>query len=158
MKKALKSGQSLFEVLVAVGVMALLVVGLINMTTVSIKNSTYSRNKTASTLRSQELAEWLRGQRDSTGWVTFRNRVNSANQTFCFDSLGWTKNRACNATEYIAGTIFVRQAAFTCYTGNTLVACNTAGVVDRIRAAITTTWTSGSTHQSTVTTELTAWR
>jgi hypothetical protein len=70
MKKNILGGQSLFEIIFAFAIMALMVVAVVGMATVSVRNSSYSRNKTYAEKYSQEAYEWLRNERD-TSWQAF---------------------------------------------------------------------------------------
>lgn len=89
MRKAspLESGQSLFEVVLALSVIALIIIAVVILATLSIRNSDYSRNKTLATRYSQEALEWLRGQRD-TNWSTFYGKAGAApnGSTWCLNT------------------------------------------------------------------------
>ena len=110
----INKGQSLFEVVLVIGITSVVLVAIVNAAILSVKSSSYSRNKTLATKYSQEAVEWLRGQRDA-GWTEFSGKVNS---TWCLKSLDWTIGRACGASENIIGTAFKREADLT-YGGDT---------------------------------------
>lgn len=108
----MKKGQSLFEVVIAIGVIGIIIAGVVSLAAGSIRNSTFSRNNSLATRYAQEAIEWMRGERDAD-WVTFYNRATVAGNMYCLDSLSWAKARPCNAGEYIAGTILTRRVIFT---------------------------------------------
>lgn len=160
-----ESGQSLFEVVVALGVMALLVIGLVGVSTSSVRNTTFSTNTTTATNYAQDTSQWLRNQSDSS-WSTFENNV-IASTTYCLnnDPSDWTNTGACASTEIIASTVFTRQVSFTCSTNKgvtlavgTCVAANRA-TINAIQANITVSWTDGQgTHNVNVSNLLTNWK
>lgn len=99
-------GQGMFEVIIAIFVMAMVTIGVVILATNSISNSSFSRNKTLAGKYAQEAIEWLRGQRDED-ITTFKTRILSS--PYCLDSLAWTNTGSCTSTEVIAGTIFERR-------------------------------------------------
>lgn len=105
----MKKGQSLFEVVVALGVVTLITVGIIILATNSIRNSTFSKNKTLSSRYAQEAIEWMRAERDkdSSGFLG-----NVIVPRYCLDDLHWTNVGVC-VDEYIAGTNLTREVLFT---------------------------------------------
>lgn len=97
-------GQSMFEVVLALFIMAMIIIGVVFLSTNSISNSLFSRNKTLASRYSQEAVEWLRSERekDVSLFIT-------RSGTYCLDGLSWSKNRNCNATEIITSTILKRE-------------------------------------------------
>ena len=140
-------GQSLFEVVVAIGVIAIVIVGIVSVATSTIRNTSFTRNKALATRYTQEAIEWLRGQRD-TNWVTFHTNADTPPRIYCLDTLSWTNSGVCGASETIGGdTILLRQVAFS----NIVPA--------EITANVTVSWTdSQGTHQVTTSTVFTDWR
>jgi Tfp pilus assembly protein PilV len=102
-------GQSMFEVVLALFIMALIIVGVVFLSTSSIANSAFSRNKTIAGRYSQEAIEWLRGQRDSNPALFITN----ATGTWCLSNLSFTSHIACGSSTFVTGTIFKRQVIFT---------------------------------------------
>lgn len=134
-------GQSMFEVVMALFIMALIIVGVVFLSTNSIANSAFSRNKTIAGRYSQEAIEWLRGQRDSDPTLFKTNAVG----TWCLSSLSFSSHSACGSA--IGSTIFKRQVAFT---------EDTTTLKTIIKAEVTTSWDdSKGTHQAKSTTEFT---
>lgn len=108
MKYKYKKGQSLFEVVLAIAVVTLITVGIIILATNSIRNSTYSKNKTLASKYAQEGIEWVRDQR-ATDPTTFYTNVNVP--TFCISDLTWDNPGSCSDF-YIGTTNLYREITF----------------------------------------------
>jgi len=102
----LYSGGSLFEVVLALGVMTLITVGIVILTTHTVRNSSFSRNKNLASKYALEAIEWIRSERDKN-INSFVN--NAANPLYCLDSLTWTNVGACSSNEFISESIFLRN-------------------------------------------------
>jgi type II secretory pathway pseudopilin PulG len=143
----LYEGQSLFEVVVAVGVFALVIAAIVGLSTSSIRNTTFSRNNALATRYSQEAVEWLRTERD-TDWVAFHDRI--AASPYCLSDLSWVNTGGCdslNELDAVAYTIFFREVDLSEDTPTS------------ITATVTTSWTdSQGTHQVETSTVFTDWR
>jgi len=137
-------GQSIFEVVIAIGVIGIIISGVVALATTSIRNSTFTRNKSLAARYAQEAVEWMRGERDA-GWVTFHTYAGTA--TYCLDTLAWGNTGACSSTETISGTILSREITF-------------SGVLPtQVNAAVRVSWTdSQGVHQVTTSTVLTDWK
>ena len=59
------SGQSLFEVVVALAISTLVIIAVVSLAALSIRNTDFSKNKTLASKYAQDATEWLRGQRDA---------------------------------------------------------------------------------------------
>lgn len=110
--KKIEAGQSLFELVVAIAISALIIVAIVSLTTNSIQNSNFSKNKALAATYAQQATEWLRGQRDSD-----INTFVTASQTsaWCLQNLAFTipaANPAANCTDKITGTPFSRWVTF----------------------------------------------
>lgn len=126
-------GQSLFEVVIALAVVALIIVGLVILSTDSIKNSTFSKNKTLASRYTQEAVEWLRGERDRDV-SNFRSKTTTP--TYCLDDLDWSNVGICSESEVLIDTPFRREVTFSTSTAN-----NTKGeVVAIINASVLVYW------------------
>lgn len=139
-------GQSLIEVLIALGIGVLVIVALVQSLVTSVKNASFAKNQNLATRYSQEAVESIRSERDKLGWSTMNTNFN--NKTFCLptgDSATWSQKVVSCAA--ILGTIFVREAKFTSGGANTLL------------VEISTSWTDSSgTHTSKQNTYLTKWQ
>lgn len=111
----LNRGQSLFEVVLAIAVLTLVLGGLVSLATVSVRNSTFSRNETLSSKYAQEASEWLRSERDNDIdlFILKANPAFDIPKYYCLDALAWTKQVACSPSEFIAGTLFIRNLTLT---------------------------------------------
>ncbi|OGM04480.1 hypothetical protein A2129_01745 [Candidatus Woesebacteria bacterium GWC1_42_13] len=142
----MKKGQSLFEVVIAVGVMGIVISAVVALAATSIRNSTFSRNNSLATRYAQEAIEWMRGERDAS-WVTFYNYSIVAGNMYCLDTLSWAKARPCNAGEYLSATILTRRVIFSVISPTD------------VEAEVTVLWTdSQGTHQVATSTVYTDWR
>ena len=106
-----ESGQSLFEIMLALAITTLITVALVALTATSIRNTTFSKNKTLASRYSQEATEWLRGERD-VDFNAFETRA--ATPLYCFPSLTWGSASigACTSGQEIANTLFRREISF----------------------------------------------
>jgi Tfp pilus assembly protein PilV len=107
-----EKGQSLFEVVLALAVAALIIISIVALATISIRNANFSRNQSLATRYAQEAIEWLRGQRDE-GWDAFTTRA--LTPLWCLKSLSWTDTTigGCGSSGFISDTIFKREISFT---------------------------------------------
>lgn len=146
-KKNSKLGQSMFELLVAVFIIALTLTAIVSLVTTSISNTTFSKDKTLAAKYTQEAVEWFREQRDSN-WGTFKARSSPSGSNYCLNTLAWNMG-SCSGTDFIADTNLVRQA--------TLI--TSAADPNSIEVRVVTSWSDQSgQHESRVTTFLTNWR
>ncbi len=145
----MNKGQSLFEVVLALGIISIIIVGVVLLASSSIRNSSFSRNKTQAARYAQETTEWLRGERD-TSWETFLAKAQAV--TWCLPALSWASaiNRSCHETEVISGTPFQREVAFSFPEG---------GDANTIEAEIKVYWNdSQGLHEVNSITVFTNWR
>ncbi|MBU0570048.1 hypothetical protein KKB40_04710 [Patescibacteria group bacterium] len=158
-------GQSLFEVLFAVAIAAIILVGVVSLSTTSIRNTGYSNNNALATKYAQQAVEWLRGERDG-GFLVFRDRtVTSA--TYCLNevSLSWNNDTGCSNSQFITGTFFLRSVSFICYETDPanpanflLVGCSDADV-NNIEAIVRVKWTDAQgDHVVRTVSRFTDWR
>ncbi len=145
--KNLEKGQSLFEAIVALAISALIIVAVVSLVSNSIRNSSFSRNKTLASRYAEQATEWLRGQRDSD-ITTFSN--NALTSTWCINNLSWAQSGACGGSDVIQGTPFSRQVLFS---------INTVGGKDVIEADVIVFWTdSQGYHEVRSATNFADWR
>lgn len=145
-------GQSLFELVVAIAISALVIVAIVSLVASSIRNANYSKNNGLASSFAQSATEWLRSERD-------RNignfMVNAQSPKWCIKdspltTSSWSQVGACGANDYIPGTIFLREARFT----NTTVSGKTV-----VQTDVVVTWTDAQgIHVVTNTTNFTDWR
>ena len=147
-------GQSLFELVLSVGISALIIVVLVSLVNNALQNAAFSRNETLASKYSQAATEWLRGQRDSR-IDTFISNARSSPSSWCLRDVplsdtSWNLHNACTSSQTITNTPFTRQVNFTVRTvsGKTIV-----------NAEVRVAWTdSKGTHAVTSSTDFSDWR
>ena len=108
----MNKGQSLFETVLALGVIGLVLTAIVALTVKSISGSSYSKNNTLASRYAQEATEWLRNQRDTLGFSLFKaNAVGSR----CLKDLNWTGSAECQQVDNISGTILYRKVIFSAF-------------------------------------------
>ncbi|MBI2404697.1 hypothetical protein HYV22_00780 [Candidatus Gottesmanbacteria bacterium] len=136
-------GQSLIEVVVAVGVVILLVTGLIVGSTTSIKGSEFSTYKSRGLKYAQEAMETTRNMRD-TSWASLATKSG----LWCLDKAGTWSQPQGPSCDVNMDDFYTRSVTFAWEEGNT-----------RMKVEAIVTWQdSGGTHTSTLTTYFTQWR
>lgn len=162
--KNYSSGQSLFELVVAIGISALVIVVLVSLTSNALQNAAFSKNESLAGTYAQEATEWLRGQRDAntTDFVTDITPLFGAGPA-CFNVLqlgvGIPAPVKCSTGDTIIDTngdktLFTRQITFTEYTP--VVGGVTKNIVE---ADVTVSWTdSKGLHEVTNATYFADWR
>ncbi len=65
------TGQVLVEILLAFALSSVALVGMAQIATKSLSNSTYSKNRIEANKYAVQGIEWLRGQKNITAWTTF---------------------------------------------------------------------------------------
>ncbi len=143
MAKKFCRGQSLVEVVVAVGVVILLVTGLIAGTTSSLKGSEFSRYKSRALKYTAEGIETVRSMRD-TSWASLAAKSG----VWCLDSSGvWSQPGGGSCTINVDG-FFTRSATF-----------GWDSINSRMTVDMVVSWTDGSgTHKSELITYFTQWK
>ena len=142
----MNKGTSFIELLMALGVVSIALLALVSLVTKSISNTTFSKESTQASRYTQELLEWLRGERD-TEWQVFSSRASAGvGRTYCLNNLSWSNTGACGNTEFIANTRLLRELTLTLIDPVT------------VEALVRTTWTDGSgSHNVRSTTTFTSW-
>lgn len=138
-------GASLLEIVIAIGLVGVILMSLVALSTKTVSNSTISREKNQATRYTQELIEWVRQQRDDS-WSGLNSRI-TTNTTWCMTAINWDNPGACTESKVIPGTPFRRQAEFNRLNANT------------IELTVVTQWVdSGNLHESRASTILTKWQ
>jgi hypothetical protein len=136
-----EKGQSLFELVVAIAISALVVVAMVSLATNAIQNSNYSKNKALASTYTQQAMEWLRGQRDADidAFLTHAETPTWCLADISTDLKAWSLNSACANDSLIAGTPFKRQVTFNISSQNGR---------DVVEADVLVTWAdSQGTHE-----------
>ena len=144
-------GQSLFEVVVAIAMISLITVAIVGLATVSVRNSSFSEEKTSANFYAQEAVEWLRRYRDEQGWFDFSQKGG----TWCFPTVAtndtWEDNSeegTCNNStpgDHINNTVFLREVTLT---------VNTGDLADTIDVDVDVSW---GTHNAKISTSFSKW-
>jgi hypothetical protein len=157
----MNKGQSLLEVVLAVGVSAVIIVVLVSLVNNAMKGAQFSRNQTLAARYAEGGTEWLRRQRDND-ISSFFNRVTTTKSTWCLKdeplqdgTTSWSEHTVCGSTDFLSGsdvgtTQFKREADLqkSTVSGKTL-----------ITATVRVYWTeTNGTHQVNSTTQFTDWR
>lgn len=108
-KSKLEMGQSLFEVVVAIAISALVMVSVVALATLAVRNTTFSKNKTLASRYAEEALEWLRNERDKDV-SAFLNKAQIPK--WCLNQLSWSNQNPCSPNEKITGTPFLREVSF----------------------------------------------
>lgn len=145
-------GQSLFELVIAVGISALILVAIVSLASNSLRNASYSKNYALASSYVGSTTEWLRVQRD-TDMATFMSHVllsYPVSTTYCFANLDWNTPVACTNAQNISNTPFTRQGVFTVtYPGGKV----------SVEAVITVSWVDPQGfHEVSSSTTFTDWR
>lgn len=111
-------GQSIIEVLIVILVVGTVLTALAAGLTMSIKNTTQSKQRSLATSFAQESLEVFHRERSVSGWSSFHGALNSG--TYCFNQLPVDSTEfellspgACPVGDHIAGTNFKREATVT---------------------------------------------
>lgn len=146
-------GQSLFEVIFALAVASLVMIGIVSLAASSVRNSTFARNTTLSTRLAQEVSEWLREQRDANDWSVFSSYANAGGIFYCLQTLGssFPAQGNCGAGAYVAGTTFIREANLRLITS--------ISPDDTVETIITVKWSDAQgLHETRTITQFTRWQ
>ena len=150
----MNKGQSMFELLIAIGISALIIVVLVSLVASALQNAAFAKNQTLAGRYAQEATEWLRGQRDADTNAFLSNVSSQPYEVArCFTTLNWNSIGPCGADDKIGGQ-FTRQISFK------TVNAEVDGVTkDIIEADVTVSWTdSKGLHQITNATDFSDWR
>lgn len=129
-------GQSLFELIIALAVTALVMIGIVSLTAVAVRNSTFARNETLANRNLLKASEWLRQQRDEY-WTNLSDNLGYS----CLGDLNWVSG--CQ----IPGTVFSRDVTLLQISPTT------------IKADITVTWTDAQgLHEVSTVAQYTNWQ
>lgn len=148
-------GQTLIEVIIAIGLVVLVLLTLVSALTLAIRNNQFAKDQVLARNRSRETLEWLRSLREQMGWESFLAMISSDSPPvdYCLTSLPSDvagaialSNQPCSRIDMVSGTKYVRDLVLD-------VVSN-----DEINAVITVRWTEGGKdHKSTSTLILKKW-
>lgn len=150
-------GQSLFEVVVILGVAALIVTGIVGLSTSAVGTSSSNSNRAIANRYAQEGSEWIRQTRDDS-FSTLKSNVNQ-NVNWCMNSLPPTYTGLCSSSSRISGTIFRRDVIWVaCANSGANVSCSSPNI-DSVSYTVRVTWSDNNgEHTSEVSSRLTDWK
>lgn len=159
MRATHQAGQTLIEIIIAVGLVVLVLTSVSAGVAISVRNNRHAKSMEEAKQYTREGAEWFRRMRDQLGWDSFAQAVrgDGASITYCLPSLPQSgaefialNNQTCTATQVISGTVFNRSMVLTTSSGS---------IPDTVTAVISVSWNDGGKQfasQSTLT--LRRWR
>jgi type II secretory pathway pseudopilin PulG len=152
------SGQTLIEIIVAIGLVIMVLITLVSALTLGIRNNQFAKDQALAKNRVREATEWFRSLRQQMGWDSFYTMITNDGPsiTYCLQYLPTTINDAeslgnqpCGFLEILPGsTSFYRNAIITI----------PAGTTDEVDVQVEVSWTSGGkTHSSNSTLIMKKW-
>lgn len=126
-------GFSLVEIIVFVAVFSIALVSLVASVAYASILLADARNKLIATRYSEELAEWLKFQREYNGYSTILDKLTVNPVTYCFneaDFSDWPVSSGDCGSDFSLGNIYQRSLTLT----------NPVGNPNRIDTVITTSW------------------
>jgi len=119
-KNILFKGQSMFEVVFALGIIALITIAIVSVSTVAIRNNVVSKNKSLSNKYLNEMNEWLRAERDKS-FPTVYGHGSPGGSQYCLVDIGsgWSgaHPHACGDSDFMVDNpVFIRGFTLTTFT------------------------------------------
>lgn len=111
----MRKGQLLIEVMIAVSVAVVAIVGIVQVANRSVNNSGAARRQSEATTYGTEAIEWIVAQKDIGGWGSL---VSHANNTYCFNvsppDSNWPGTGSCSSGQLIGSPAqYLRQVVLT---------------------------------------------
>lgn len=142
MKFTLK-GQSIYEAVVALGLISLVLFAIVAIAGISVKGGSFSKNTTLATRSSEEVFEWLKKQKDEN-WEDFYSKTQDT--VWCFTDLSWSLDEKCGSNDFVLETELKREVYFT-------------QVTEGVKVQIKVYWTdAGGYHEVNMESVLTNWK
>lgn len=155
------SGQTMIEMVVATGMVALVLVAIVSGIALSIRNSRFSKNKALAIRYAHEAVEKFRNYRDEVGWEPFIEEVleGSTDVDFCLPTMPTSAIEVPNFTGACAGEKITNTLGSTEFVrGAHLTVQNQSNPNDTVEMTVTVTWLEGSkTHSSVLVSRLNSW-
>lgn len=150
-----RSGQTIVEVIVATGILALVLTAIVAGLALSVKNTAQSKFKALSSKLAQEGIESIRKFRDQLGWDTFYTILNNQGSGFyCLntlpadvDSFQNLELGVCDSGFAVVGSEFEREAYIDIISA------------DEISIEMTVSWDdAGTTREALINQEFKNWK
>lgn len=140
MKLKNQKGQSMYEMVIAIAIVALSLLAFVGLIISSLSAANYTREKSRANSYVQQALEWLRTEKDAD-WGAFYTNASGNTGGMCLGSLTWSGG--CG----ISGTNYERRAYFTVSSG------------DKVNVRIEVSWSDArGRHVSEGSTSFTDWR
>ena len=151
-----QAGQSIIEVLIATGVVALVMTAVMAAMTLSLQNSAQAKYRSLATKLAQDGMENLRQFRTSLGWEAFYQILSDQGSgTYCLNSLPTNETQLASLESGACETYGISRGGVNFKRELMLDIVSS----DKISLQITTTWVDGNrTHHSLIKQELQSWR
>lgn len=143
-------GQTIIEVIIATGIVALVMTAIVSVITVSIVNTAQAKSRSLGTKYGQEAMEFFRRQRSELGWETFVSTIEAdgSSVSYCLTTIPATTQAfqnlthhpcvSTNTNDYVVdqgrAKIFQRQADMT---------VTTSGTSKTVYITVNVTWQEG---------------
>ncbi len=109
-----EKGQSLFEIIVAISLIALIITSIVSITSIALKNNVHARNQSLAVDYTQEAYEHLRSIKNENWDAFYPYSSDDPGTTWCMNTLEnpLTNSGDCDDVETIdnKGTQFTREA------------------------------------------------
>ncbi|PWU22889.1 hypothetical protein C5B42_04875 [Candidatus Cerribacteria bacterium 'Amazon FNV 2010 28 9'] len=158
MNRRTQSGQTLIEVIIALGLIVMVLITLVAALTLGFRNNQTAKEETLAKDRVREAIEWIRQLRTSMGWDAFYSMVNNdgSTVTYCLDTLPTSVAAAQALTNGQCGNLQPLSGTTNFYRDMTLTIVGTNA--DEIDVTVTVSWSSGGkNHDSTSTLNIKKW-
>jgi len=139
----IKRGTTILEVIIAAAMISFAVIASLSLTSKSQSQSDYARRTAAASKYGSELADWIRGQRDNSGFA----ELAAITGTFCATTL------PTNLTDLSTLPSTCSSLIENVYTRTITLSSN----ANTITVAITVSWQDQATRSHTINLELTKW-
>jgi type II secretory pathway pseudopilin PulG len=94
------AGQTIVEIVIAIGVVGLVMTTVVGVVSVSLRNTARAKAKTLATKYTQEGIEYFRAQRNLMGWETFFQTLQQRQgANFCMTTLPYTIGSQVDVSE-----------------------------------------------------------
>jgi hypothetical protein len=145
-------GQSIIEVIIATGIVALVMTAIVAAITVSVKNTAIANQRLQASKYAQEGIEFFRQQRNLLGWKVFADTIrdiSQTNETVCLNTITTSllvlPAESCQPDQYIdARKNFMRSAFLE-------TEPRKDGSVDIVRVRVMVYWFEGNQNKSSQT-------
>lgn len=113
-------GFTLIEILIFTAIVSVFFVVAAAVSAFSLAIMKNNENKVYATHYAEEAIEWLRNEKETTGWITFSSRSNvTPGTSWCLNTLGWTSGNCSGAYSLgTGGKTFLRYVTLINSSGN----------------------------------------